>query len=83
MPLQLDDLAALDAPMLEANGQPLMLPVEGIDEDPEQPRREFDANALQDLALPATTPSSRTATAEPGGRGADPQVRVMVPSTTR
>ena len=50
MPLQLDDLAALDAPTLEANGQPLMLPVEGIDEDPEQPRREFDANALQDLA---------------------------------
>ena len=50
MPLQLDDLAALDAPMLEANGQPLMLPVEGIDEDPEQPRREFDANALQELS---------------------------------
>ena len=50
MPLQLDDLAALDAPTLEANGQPLMLTVGGIDEDPEQPRREFDANALQDLA---------------------------------
>ena len=27
-----------------------MLPVESIDEDPEQPRREFDANALHDLA---------------------------------
>jgi ParB family transcriptional regulator, chromosome partitioning protein len=50
MPLQLDDLAALDAPTLSTNGQPLMLPVAAIDEDPEQPRREFDANALQDLA---------------------------------
>ena len=50
MPLQLDDLAALDAPTLGTNGQPLMLPVESIDEDPEQPRREFDANALHDLA---------------------------------
>ena len=50
MPLQLDDLAALDAPTLGTNGQPLMLPVESIDEDPEQPRRDFDANALHDLA---------------------------------
>ena len=50
MPLQLDDLAALDAPSLSSNGQPLLLPVEDIDEDPEQPRREFDANALQELA---------------------------------
>ena len=50
MPLQLDDLAALDAPGPTPNGQPLLLPVEDIDEDPEQPRREFDANALQELA---------------------------------
>ena len=50
MPLQLDDLAALDAPSLSASGQPLLLPVAHIDEDPEQPRREFDANALQELA---------------------------------
>ena len=50
MPLQLDDLAALDAPSLSASGQPLLLPVADIDEDPEQPRREFDANALQELA---------------------------------
>ena len=49
MPLQLDDLAALDAPTLENTGQPLMLPVESIDEDPEQPRREFEANRLEDL----------------------------------
>ena len=48
--LQLDDLAALDAPSLETSGQPLLLPVEGIDEDPDQPRREFDSNALQELA---------------------------------
>ena len=51
MPLQLDDLAALDAPIIErlatSNGQPLPLLVADIDEDPDQPRREFDANALQ------------------------------------
>jgi ParB family chromosome partitioning protein len=50
MSLQLDDLAALDAPSPTSNGQPLLLPVADIDEDPDQPRREFDANALQDLA---------------------------------
>ena len=50
MPLQLDDLAALDAPTLENTGQPLMLPVGSIDEDPEQPRREFEDNRLEDLA---------------------------------
>ena len=32
---------------------------------------------------PAIRPSSRIATDEPGGRGAEPQVRVIVPSTTR
>ena len=50
MPLQLDDLAALDAPTMENTGQPLMLPVASIDEDPEQPRREFEDNRLEDLA---------------------------------
>ena len=50
MPLQLDDLAALDAPTLENTGHPLMLPVASIDEDPEQPRREFEDNRLEDLA---------------------------------
>lgn len=50
MPLQLDDLAALDAPSPTASGQPLLLPVADIDEDPDQPRREFDANALQELS---------------------------------
>lgn len=50
MPLQLDDLAALDAPTLASSGLPLMLAIESIDEDPEQPRQEFDEPALQDLA---------------------------------
>jgi ParB family chromosome partitioning protein len=50
MPLQLDDLAALDAPVPDAIGQPLQLPLDDIDEDPEQPRREFDAGALQELS---------------------------------
>ena len=52
MPLQLDDLLALDDPTSsnQRQGQPLMLPIELIDEDPDQPRREFDADALQELA---------------------------------
>jgi ParB family transcriptional regulator, chromosome partitioning protein len=50
MPLQLDDLAALDAPTPGSNGQPLMLPLDSIDEDPDQPRQEFDPGALQELA---------------------------------
>jgi len=32
---------------------------------------------------PATWPSSRMIMSEPGGRGAEPQVRTTVPSTTR
>jgi hypothetical protein len=31
-------------------GTPLMLPLNSIDEDPSQPRREFDADAFQQLA---------------------------------
>ena len=50
MPLQLDDLAALDAPAPDASGLPLMLAIDAIDEDADQPRREFDADALQELA---------------------------------
>lgn len=49
MSLQLSDLAALDAP-LSGDGRPLPLPIDAIDEDPAQPRREFDANALDELA---------------------------------
>lgn len=50
MPLQLDDLAALDSPTPDASGLPLLLAIDAIDEDPQQPRHEFDANALQELA---------------------------------
>jgi ParB family transcriptional regulator, chromosome partitioning protein len=57
MPLQLDDLEALDAPVPlsaarqgQGQGKPMLLPVESIDEDPDQPRREFGADALQELA---------------------------------
>ncbi len=50
MHLQLDDLAALDEPTPEASGRPMLLPLDGIDEDPEQPRHEFDANGLLELA---------------------------------
>jgi ParB family chromosome partitioning protein len=49
MPLQLDDLAALDAPM-QAAGVPLMLALDSIDEDPHQPRQEFEDGALSELA---------------------------------
>lgn len=50
MSLQLDDLAALDSPTSQTAGMPLMLPVTSIDEDPDQPRREFEDNRLEDLA---------------------------------
>ena len=50
MPLQLDDLAALDAPAVDVSGLPLQLAIDAIDEDAEQPRHEFDTNALQELA---------------------------------
>ncbi len=50
MALQLEDLVALDAPMPNATGTPLLIELDHIDEDPEQPRREFDAEALQALA---------------------------------
>jgi ParB family chromosome partitioning protein len=50
MALQLEDLVALDAPMPNATGTPLLIALDHIDEDPEQPRREFDEEALQALA---------------------------------
>ncbi len=50
MPLQLDDLAALDAPVPEVSGQPLMLAIDDIDEDPDQLWQEFGEEALQELA---------------------------------
>ena len=51
MALQLDDLVALDAPMADASGTPLMLALDAIDEDPDQPRREFEESSLQALAV--------------------------------
>lgn len=56
MPLQLEPLDpligldALEAPAAIGDGQPKLLPIHVIDEDPDQPRREFDAEALQQLA---------------------------------
>lgn len=50
MPLQLEGYALLpdeDAPVA---GAPLQIAIEAIDEDPEQPRQEFDAAALEELA---------------------------------
>ena len=44
------DALALDQPATGATGAPLMLLTEAIEEDPSQPRREFDAEALQQLA---------------------------------
>lgn len=49
MSLPLDDLGLLDAPA-PGDGQPKLLAIETIDEDPEQPRQEFDAAALRELA---------------------------------
>ena len=50
MTLQLRDLAALDDPPPEAVGQPMSVAVALIDEDPGQPRTEFDPESLQELA---------------------------------
>lgn len=49
MSLQLDDLGALDAPTM-GEGRPMPLTLDSIDEDPAQPRHEFDANGLLELA---------------------------------
>ncbi len=51
MTLQLRDLAALDEVPSEAVGQPMSVAVGLIDEDPGQPRTEFDPESLQELAL--------------------------------
>jgi ParB family transcriptional regulator, chromosome partitioning protein len=44
------DLDGLDTPPPQASGTPLLLPVDSIDEDPLQPRSEFDQEPLQQLA---------------------------------
>ena len=51
MALQLEDyLPALGEPLASGDGRPLQLPIELIDEDPAQPRLEFDSDALAELA---------------------------------
>jgi ParB family transcriptional regulator, chromosome partitioning protein len=50
MPLQLRDLAVLSAPAPGPSGQPLTLSLALIDEDPAQPRIEFDPASLEALA---------------------------------
>ncbi len=46
----LTGLDALEAPVVIADGRPMRLPIDAIDEDPSQPRSEFDPEALQQLA---------------------------------
>lgn len=55
MALPLDDLSLLDGPGAfgsapAAGGAPLQIALALIDEDPDQPRREFDESALRELA---------------------------------
>lgn len=50
MPLQLEGYALLPDEDAPAAGAPLQIAIEAIDEDPDQPRREFDAAALEELA---------------------------------
>lgn len=50
MALSLDGLDLLAPGGLPENGSPLRLPIAFIDEDPEQPRQEFDDDSLAELA---------------------------------
>ncbi|MGY0196079.1 ParB/RepB/Spo0J family partition protein [Leptothrix sp. BB-4] len=73
MTLLLADLVALDAPVPHTSGTPLLVDLDAIDEDPDQPRREFDEGSLHELAdtirargvrqpvsvRPSTTPPGR------------------------
>jgi len=51
MALQLDHFDLLQVPAEIGGRQILQLPLKLIDEDPDQPRREFDEQTLQELAL--------------------------------
>ncbi|RNJ47904.1 ParB/RepB/Spo0J family partition protein [Methylocystis hirsuta] len=46
--LLLDELEGLEAPA--SSGKPLEIPLSSIEEDPDQPRRAFDAKTLEELA---------------------------------
>jgi ParB family transcriptional regulator, chromosome partitioning protein len=50
MALPLDHLDLLDEPVAPSAGTPLTLRLDEIDEDPSQPRREFDETKLAELA---------------------------------
>ena len=50
MALLLDHLALDELPPPQLHGTPLSLPIDSIDEDPEQPRREFEPEAMAELA---------------------------------
>jgi ParB family chromosome partitioning protein len=61
MPLQLEDLASLDDVLSSgtsaepnSTGAPLLIAIDLIDEDPAQPRVEFDAESLNELAATIT-----------------------------
>ena len=47
--LRLENLE-MPAALTRSDGQPLMLPLDAIDEDPDQPRTEFDEESLQELS---------------------------------
>ena len=49
MTLSLDGLDLLNAPAILTAGAPLQLPLDLIDEDPDQPRKDFDAVPLAEL----------------------------------
>lgn len=48
--LSFKDLAEAAARGADANGQPLRIPLDQIDEDPDQPRRTFKERELDELA---------------------------------
>lgn len=50
MALPLDQLDLLDTPTDLLAGAPLQLPIDAIEEDPHQPRHEFDVQGLAELA---------------------------------
>jgi ParB family chromosome partitioning protein len=50
VPLDLADLQPLDSPLPDVTGRPMLLPLDAIEEDPTQPRLDFDDESLQELA---------------------------------
>lgn len=50
MALSLDDLNLLPPAAARESGTPMQIPLDAIDEDPDQPRQEFDDESLAELA---------------------------------